>query len=417
MKIAIIGSGISGLTCAHLLSNHHDVALFEANNYLGGHTATVNVTDHQGSHRIDTGFIVFNDRTYPRFEKLLKRIGAQKQITEMSFSVCNTEKSLEYNGHSLNTLFAQRSNLLRPAFYRLIKEILRFNKDCIERYNSNQLDNISLAEYLNRGRYHPDFRDNYLLPMIGAIWSCSLQHASEFPLRFFVKFFYHHGLLNIQDRPQWYVMKNGSDSYIPLLLKGIEKNCHLNSPVQRVKRTPTGIYVTSNDKEQNFDRVIMACHSDQSLNMLENPSPTEQEILGQIPYQANDVILHTDSSLMPQRSAAWASWNFRLNHLAQQRDKPALVTYYMNRLQGLTLDADYFVTLNGEDLIDPAHIIQRFSYAHPVFDSSTMNAQQQRRRICGVDRIHYCGAYWYNGFHEDGVHSALDVCDDLGIAL
>jgi hypothetical protein len=417
VNIAIVGSGISGLTCAHLLKDHRQVTLFEQNDSLGGHTATRDVVVEGRHYAIDTGFIVFNDRTYPRFEKLLDRIGMPRQNTEMSFSVKNLASGLEYNGHTLNTLFAQRRNLLNPRFYQFLGEIVRFNRRCKALLRDVIPDHLTVGKFLQAEGFSERFARNYLLPMGAAIWSTSLDEFLHFPLDFFLRFFANHGLLNLVDRPQWYVIPGGSRSYIAPLLAGIPpERIRLNADIARVRRNADGVTLeTSDGRSEHFDQVILACHSDQALALLAEPTETERSILGAIPYQMNDVVLHTDGSLMPKRRLAWASWNYLLTGAADETTRPASVTYCMNILQGIQSDTPFLVTLNPVQAIDESKVLGRFRYAHPSYTMAGMAARQRRDEICGVDRVHFCGAYWYNGFHEDGVHSAIDVCYRFGV--
>lgn len=415
-KIAIIGSGISGLTSAYLLAQKHDVTVFEKNDYLGGHTATVDIEYKGEQQTIDTGFIVFNDRTYPNFLKLLSNLNIGQQPTEMSFSVHNTQTGLEYNGHNLSTLFAQRRNLLRPKFWMLIRQILRFNKTCKEAYALNNYDiNLTLGEFLKANDFNDYFSQHYILPMGAAIWSSSLDEMQAFQFKFFVQFFNHHGLLNIAERPQWYVIPGGSKSYIKPLVEGFKDKILLNSTIQRVTRARDCVEISFADGSvQMFDEVIFACHSDQVLALLGDASDDEKSILGDIEYRANEVVLHTDVSLLPQRKKAWASWNYQL---CGNRTKPASVTYNMNILQGLESDYTYCVTLNQTDNIAEEHILKKYIYHHPVFNLNSIQAQSQRQKICGVNHTHFTGAYWYSGFHEDGVRSAVDVGKRFGCEL
>lgn len=415
-KIAIIGSGISGLTCAHLLDQHHDVTIFEKNNYVGGHTATVDVDLNGTSYAIDTGFIVFNDRTYPYFNQLLSSLGIERQETEMSFSVHNTHTKFEYNGHGLNSLFAQRRNLLRPSFWRLILDILRFNKQCKSLYQQGDIPaDLKLGEFLTKNHFSQFFIQHYVLPMGAAIWSTSLSEMEKFELRFFIQFFYNHGLLNIADRPQWFVVPGGSREYVKIILEQLKKPVATNSSIQGISRTTEGVYLDMIDGErQRFDDVIFACHSDQALALLSDPTEDEKRILGSIPYSRNDVILHTDTSLLPDRKLAWASWNYMLDG---DQTRPACVTYYMNLLQGVESDTTFCVTLNQTDKVDPNKILKAFVYDHPVLDSESVAAQKQRDMINGNQHCYFVGAYWYNGFHEDGVRSALDVTKQFGASL
>ncbi|WP_153913619.1 NAD(P)/FAD-dependent oxidoreductase [Shewanella sp. TC10] len=420
-KIAVVGSGISGLTCAHLLSELHQVTVFEANDYIGGHTATIDVEVEGKPYAIDSGFIVFNDRTYPRFQKLMSRLDVKSLPTEMSFSVQNTRTGLEYNGHTLWSMFAQRRNLLKPDFYRFLAEIVKFNNQCKAIYDAEDYQINSLGEFLDSQGFSEFFSEHYILPMGAAIWSASINDMRAFSLRFFIRFFHHHGLLNISDRPQWYVLQGGSRSYIPALIAPFKERLLLNSGVTSIERKEDGVNIRVNNGEvQYFDEVILACHSDQALAMLVDASEDEQEVLGAMAYQNNEVVLHTDVNLLPKRRAAWASWNYRLDGKDADdiASKPASVTYNMNILQQLPKDAPTFcVTLNQTESIDSSKILRKFNYAHPVFNEASMNAQKERSRICGVRHTHFAGAYWYNGFHEDGVRSGLDVCNNFGISL
>ncbi len=414
-QIAIIGTGIAGLTAAHLLRRKHDITVYEANDYIGGHTHTVPVTIDAASYMIDTGFIVCNDRNYPNFLKFMDQLGVAVKPTEMSFSIRNEALNLEYNGHNLNTLFAQRLNLLRPSFYRLVLDILRFNEASKATLAANAAQDITLNEFITRLGLSLQFRDNYVLPMVAAIWSCSVKQASEFPLAFFLRFFQHHGLLDVKNRPQWYVLEGGSHAYIEPITAPFRDRIHLSSPVTSVRRLQQGVELSIKGEAQRFDQVIMACHSDQALQLLADPSAAESAILGDLDYQANDVILHTDATIMPNKSLAWASWNFLADKTAH--NAPPIVTYCMNILQGIHTTRPFLVSLNARHRIAPHKILQEFTYHHPVYSLESMTAQGRRDEVCGVDRIHYCGAYWYNGFHEDGVRSALDVCKRFGESL
>ena len=408
-NIAIIGSGISGLTSAYLLSKKHNVTVFEKNDYIGGHTATVDIEKDGIPYAIDTGFIVFNDKTYPNYLALLDEIGIGKKATEMSFSVHNCHTGLEYNGHNLNTLFAQRRNLLNPKFWLLVKEILRFNKLCKGIFEADvYLPGLTLGEFLTEHKFSPFFAEHYILPMGAAIWSSSLEQMEEFEFRFFVQFFHHHGLLNIADRPQWYVIPNGSRSYLAPLCAPFKDNIHLNANILGITRNDNKVQIhfDNPDDKQTFDEVVIACHSDQSLSLLSDASKDEESLLSDMPYSENSVILHTDVSLLPDRETAWASWNYQLS---QDRSKPASVTYNMNILQGFYSDHTFCVTLNQKQDIDPDKILKEYNYHHPIFSSASIRAQQQRDLICGKHHTHFAGAYWHSGFHEDGVRSAVEV--------
>ncbi|MBR2513310.1 MAG: FAD-dependent oxidoreductase [Halomonas sp.] len=413
-RIAIIGSGISGMAAGWYLSAQHEVTLFEADSRLGGHTATMDVEVDGKPYAIDTGFIVFNDWTYPHFQRLLETLGVPSQATEMSFSVHETDVDFEYNGHTLGSLFAQRSNLLRPAFYRLLRDILRFNKQATADLESQRLPSeMTLGEYLDQNGYGQTFQRRYLLPMGAAIWSASIGDLRAFPLAFFVRFFRNHGLLSVNHRPQWYTLVGGSRGYIPNLTAPYASRIHLNTPVTRITRSDTGVMVTTAQGTQHFDHVVLACHADQALAMLGDPTPAERDILGAMPYQDNEVVLHTDTALLPRRQRAWASWNYRLD--GRGAEERVSVTYNMNILQRLESGTTFCVTLNDSASIDPGKVLGRYTYAHPQFTLAGQAAQQRHSEISSsARRTHFCGAYWRNGFHEDGVWSALRVAQALG---
>ncbi|MBD1388519.1 FAD-dependent oxidoreductase [Neiella sp. HB171785] len=417
MKIAVIGSGISGIFASYHLRKEHQITLFEKNDYLGGHTATKELDgEHQGQ-AIDTGFIVFNNRTYPRFQAFLADLGVPFQNTDMSYSVSNAAANLEYNGHTFSTLFAQKRNWLSPKFYRFLYDIYRFNKLAKASYAKGAIDeNLSLREFLEQHKFNQFFRVNYLMSMGAAIWSSSIKDMDEFPALFFIRFFVNHGLLEITDRPQWYVIKGGSHQYVKAWRQQVQDDIEFAGGVTSVRRKGSsetslgrGFIVSHSHGEGEFDAVVFACHSDQALKLLgDSASPREREILGDMPYQQNDVILHTDISRLPKRQAAWAAWNYMLD----DSDHPqATLTYNMNILQGLDSEHTYCVSLNQTEQIDPAKIIGKYLYDHPVFNRTSFAAQQRRDEINGVDGCYFCGAYWYNGFHEDGVRSAQDIVD------
>ena len=419
MKVAIIGSGISGITCAHFLAKAGvDTHLFEANNYFGGHTATVDVEVNNKAFAIDTGFIVYNNRTYPNFLKLLDAWGVSKQDTEMSFSVKNEYTGLEYNGNSINKLFAQRKNIVSAEFLRLVYEIVKFNRIGRDRLASGQISaQLTLEQLIKEHNFKQAFVENYLLPMGAAIWSSSLENMLSFPADFFLSFFENHGLLNVSNRPQWYVIPGGSREYIKKFFSQYQGQAYLETPISKVKREQDGKGVVlsfANDREdESFDRVIFATHSDQALALIENPTAEEQQVLGDIEYRDNEVILHHDTSLLPSNQRAWASWNY---NLYDKNHEQATVTYNMNILQSIKADTTFCVTLNSRALIDPDKILGQYRYAHPQFNRASIQAQKQRQLVSGLNQTHFCGAYWYNGFHEDGVRSALDVCREMGIA-
>ncbi|WP_095155319.1 NAD(P)/FAD-dependent oxidoreductase [Pseudomonas sp. Irchel 3E13] len=412
MRIAIIGSGIAGLTCAHLLSRRHEITVFEAADWIGGHTHTVDV-QWQGQHyAVDTGFIVFNDWTYPNFIRLLDHLGVASRPTEMSFSVHDPQTGLEYNGHDLDSLFAQRSNLLSPGFWGMLRDILRFNRQVLADLDSGRIDAATtLGDYLRAQRYGQRFIDHYVVPMGSAIWSMSRADMLGFPLQFFVRFCRNHGLLSVSQRPQWRVIEGGSRGYIEPLCRRFAERIRLNCAVTRVSRDKGGVTLTSSNGPERFDSVVFACHSDQALALLDAPSGAEREVLGALRYASNEVVLHTDTRLLPRRRKAWASWNYRLGGTQQA---PAALTYDMNILQGIEAPVTFCVSLNQTAQIDPAQILARFDYAHPQYSLAAVAAQARHAELQGQQHSFYCGAYWANGFHEDGVTSALRVAEHFG---
>ena len=403
MKIAVIGGGIAGNTLAYHLNKEHDITVFEAENHIGGHTHTHAVEIAGNTFHVDTGFIVFNDRTYPKFNDLLDTLEVPWQNSEMSFSVKCENTGLEYNGTTLNSLFAQRRNFFRPKFYLMIRDIMRFNKNALELLADGQ--EITLGDYLTQNNYGDDFIKFYIIPMGAAIWSTDTTQMLNFPARFFVRFFHHHGMLTISDRPQWRTIVGGSAKYVAKLTKSFANKIQLNSPIESVRRLDESVLVKPiNGKEQRFDWVFFSCHSDQALAMLADATLHEKTILGAIPYQENTVFLHTDTSLMPKRKLAWAAWNY---HLTPHVQNQVAVTYNMNILQNIPAPEQLLVTLNHTHFINPDKVIKRLKYMHPVFTLAGAVAQQRHAEISGVNRTCYAGAYWRNGFHEDGVASAL----------
>lgn len=411
MKVAIIGSGIAGLVAAYRLHVDHDVTVFEANDYPGGHTNTVDVEVDGERHAIDTGFIVFNDWTYPSFIALLGELGVASQPTTMSFSVSDPRTGLEYNGHSLNGLFAQRGNLLRPSFYRLLADIWRFNREA-RRQVERRDDGATVGEFLARYGYSREFANQYLLPMGAAIWSCPTGVFARFPIRFIIEFYHNHGLLNVRRRPTWRFVEGGARTYVDALTRGFRDRIRLRTPVQGVRRWSDRAEVRPvGGLAESFDHVIFACHSDQALVLLgDGATTTELEVLSAFPYVRSVAVLHTDETLLPRARRAWASWNYRLREDAAAG---ASVTYNMNILQKIRSRRTFCVTLNDESRIGGEHVLRRFEYEHPVFTSQRAAAQARHGELLNANRTSYCGAYWRNGFHEDGVVSALAVVDAL----
>jgi predicted NAD/FAD-binding protein len=410
MRIAIIGTGIAGNVAAYHLAKEHDIDVYEANSYIGGHTHTHQIEDINKILNIDTGFIVFNYKTYPEFTRLLETLDVPVQPSQMSFSVKNEVTGLEYNGTTLNTLFAQRRNLLRPAFYRMIKDIMRFNKEAPLLLTQGD-QKLTLEKYLQENRYHSDFIEQYIIPMGSAIWSADPVVLRQMPAKFFIQFFSNHGMLSVNDRPQWYVIKGGSNQYLKKLTASYADKVRLNSPVISIKRYSTHVDVTAfNCETERYDAVFIASHSDQALKMLDDADTTEQQVLSAINYQRNEAVLHTDTSLLPKRPLAWAAWNY---HVLPTQQNCTTLTYNMNILQSLNASRTYCVTLNHTSAIKESSIIKKLQYEHPVFTSEAVAAQQRQSEINGVRRTYYCGAYWKNGFHEDGVVSALQALQDF----
>ncbi|KAE8546844.1 NAD(P)/FAD-dependent oxidoreductase [Marinobacter nauticus] len=415
-RIAVIGAGVSGLTAAWLLADKHDVHLFEAGDYAGGHTNTEQVEAGGRTWPVNTGFIVFNDWTYPNFIKLMDRLGVASEVSNMSFSVDCHASGLQYNGTSLNTLFAQRRNLFNLNFLKMIREILRFNKETRADLAAGTIpDGETLGEYLNRNGYSRYFRNYYIVPMGAAIWSAPEIVLEQFPIRFFLQFFNNHGMLSVDDRPTWRVISGGSATYVNRMMDRLGERTHLNSPVTSVKRDADGVTLVTNGQEHRFDQVIFGCHSDQALAMLDDATEDERNILGAIAYQKNDVVLHTDASVLPSNRLAWAAWNYMIPEHSTQ---PVSVTYNMNVLQNFDDAPETFcVTLNRSRDINPEKVIKRFEYDHPVFTLDAVAAQERYDDIGNRNRTHFCGAYWFNGFHEDGVRSALRVTRAFGVEL
>ena len=403
MKIAIIGSGIAGNVAARRLCRDHEITVYEAGGHAGGHAHThdIEVDGHPVS--VDTGFIVFNDWTYPRFGALLRELGVATQASSMSFSVRNDAAGLEYNGTTVNTLFAQRRNLLRPSFLAMIRDILRFNREA-PRLLGNEGGELPLREVLERGRYGRPFVDHYIIPMGAAIWSTTPAAMFAFPARFFIRFLMNHGMLSINDRPVWRTVSGGSARYVQELIAPFRDRIRLRTPVEWIRRQPGSVFVKARDQEtQRYDAIFLACHSNQALALLADATAAEREVLEAIPFQRNEAVLHTDERLMPRRRLAWACWNY---HSLPQRQGPLALTYNMNMLQNLDAPRQLLVTLNHDDAIDPAQVLLRTVYEHPVFTPASVAAQARHRELNGYHGTYYCGAWWRHGFHEDGVVSA-----------
>ncbi len=417
MKIAIVGTGIAGNTVAHRLYGRHDITVFEAAGHIGGHTHTHSIFLGGEQHEIDTGFIVFNDRTYPNFLAMLEELGVASRASSMSFSVKNELTGLEYNGTSINTLFAQRRNLIRPSFHRMIRDILRFNREAPALLSGG--DEIALGDYLRAGAYSRLFIGDYLIPMGAAIWSTDPKRMLDFPARYFVRFLHNHGMLSVNDRPQWRTIHGGSARYVEKLVAPFRHRILCGTPVESIRRLPDRVMLKARGREvERFDRVFLACHSDQALRMLQDASPLEREVLGAISYQRNEAVLHTDTSLLPRSRRAWAAWNYHVvpegaGAGGNAQPTPATLTYNMNILQGLQSRHTFCVTLNRSQAIDPRKVIKRLVYEHPLYSLAGVAAQEKQPLVNGPLGTYFCGAYWRFGFHEDGVVSALEALRHL----
>lgn len=418
MRIAIVGGGIAGLTAAYLLHPEHAIVLFEAHSKVGGHTNTVDVRHRGKDIAIDTGFIVFNDRTYPNFIRLLEQLGVASQATSMSFSVSCERSGWEYRGSDFRGLFAQPMNLLRPPYWRFLADLMKFHR-LGPSYLAEVDEHVSVGEFLSATGYSRQFCERFFLPMGSAIWSCPRSSFAEFPIRFVLEFYEHHGLLRIRDRPQWRVVSGGSRVYVDRMTRDFANSIRVSSPVTSVRRGEDHVEVVCRGETVGcFDHVIFACHSDQALRILgAGATSAEREVLGAMPYEDNEAILHTDTSILPRNRRAWASWNYRVHG---ELDRKASVTYNMNLLQGIQATSTFCVTLNDRGQVRSDSVLARFTYAHPLYSRERTRAAARHGEISHQNRTSYCGAYWGNGFHEDGVVSAQRVCAPLigsGVAM
>ena len=422
-RIAVVGSGIAGLTCAHVLGPHHDVTLFEAAPRLGGHANTVDVVDPTaGTIGVDTGFIVHNDRNYPNLVGLLDELEVATIDTEMSFGVTDRDPDsptdgFTYRATNPNSMFAQRRNLVRPAMWRMLRDVPRFYKAARallddDGSTADRDDELSLAEFLDHNDYSREFVDLHLIPMGASVWSADPSTFAEFPARTLFRFLDNHGLLSVGDRPQWRTIVGGSRSYVDAIAARFDGTIRTSAPVTSIHRDAHGVLVSSLGRVERYDRVILATHSDQALRMLGDASPIEQKVLGAVRYQPNTATLHTDTSLLPPTERAWSAWNYE-RRSADQRT--ATLTYDMTALQQLPGSRRYLVSLNSDDHIDPSTVLRSFEYSHPVFDGDAIDAQRRFDEIDGADRVHFCGAWWGYGFHEDGMVSGLRVCHRIGV--
>lgn len=406
MKLAVIGSGISGNTLAYLLNQKYDVTLYEKNKRIGGHSHTHHVTLNNKRESVDTGFIVFNKKTYPLFTSLLDNLGVKYENSDMSFSVFSEENNFEYNGTSINSLFSQRKNLVNFRFLKMIFEILRFNKQAIKL----QSKTITLSQYLKKNNYSDFFCNHYILPMGAAIWSSDIKTILNFPAHFFISFFKNHGMLSINNRPQWLTISGGSEQYVKKLTSSFKNKIRLNSKIKKINRYKNHIAIEDNRSTEKYDYIFFACHSDEVLDMLSKPTADEMNILKALPYQENKVILHTDTSIMPKKKLSWAAWNYNID---SSDSEPITLTYNMNILQNITSKKDLLVTLNPKKSIQKENIIKNLKYSHPKFSINGISAQRMKNKISGKNRSFFAGAYWGKGFHEDGVKSAYDAVNSF----
>ncbi|MGB0712813.1 MAG: NAD(P)/FAD-dependent oxidoreductase [Gammaproteobacteria bacterium] len=417
LNVAVVGTGISGLGAARMLSERHRVTVFEANRYVGGHTNTIEVVERSPGGRrvlpVDTGFIVFNERNYPLLTELFQRLGVEARDSDMSFSVHDEASGLEYNGTSLNALFAQRRNLVRPSFWGMVRDILRFNRHAPRALESLG-DNVPVETWVRYHGYGDAFLNHYLLPLGGSLWSCDGATFARFPMRFVIEFLHNHAMLQVEGRPRWRTVVGGSRSYVAPLIRPFMNAIQLETPVTRVCRTARGVDVYTAQGVERFDEVVMACHADQALALLEDPDADEREVLEHFPYQVNEAVLHTDTSRLPDRPLAWASWNYRIPSSPRET---VSVTYNMNKLQGLVSDRTYLVSLNQGDVVAPERIIRRINYEHPLFTPGRLRAQARHAEFIRRNRVSYCGAYWGYGFHEDGLRSGLAVAEAFDMGL
>ena len=422
MKLAIVGSGISGLSVAHTLQGRADITLFEAGDYFGGHTHTVDITlpTPQGpvTHGVDTGFLVYNERTYPNLINLFAELGVETAHSDMSFSVkvpnAFGKKSLEWSGSSLNTVFAQRSNLVNGRFLKMLRDLVRFNKLATHIAEANQEAQLQqpLGEFLRQHRFSDEFRDWYFLPMIGCIWSCPTDQMLQFPIATMIRFCHNHGLIQVSNRPRWFTVKGGARNYVDKIVANIADK-RLNTPVRLIERDTDGVRIVTDGRAERFDKVVIATHSDQALALLRDPSPQEQATLGAVRYHPNTAVLHTDASVLPERPLAWAAWNYERAQGSDREQAQVCLHYLINKLQPIPFTQPVVVSLNPVRPIDRKFIMGEFHYAHPVFDLAAIRAQADIATLQGQQHTYYCGAWLGYGFHEDGLKSGLSAARQL----
>jgi predicted NAD/FAD-binding protein len=418
LNVAVVGGGVAGVTAAYLLQRHHRVTLYEKNNYIGGHTHTISIPDGPDAGTpVDTGFIVLNDRTYPLFTRLLEQLNVPLLTSEMSFSYFCEATGFQYASRNIDTLFAHRRNLFDRGYHRMLLEILRFNRTARRELAAGRLETITLGGFLDRFRFSPRFREQYIIPMAAAIWSSPDAEIAEFPMATFARFFNHHGLLTVSDQPQWYVVQGGSHSYVKAFMDGFQGELRPQTPIGGLRRSANAVYVILSDgQEYRHDHLVVATHADEAYRLLTDPSEDERRLLKPWHYSTNRVVLHTDPGFMPSNPKAWASWNYTREAGASARS-PVTLTYHMNRLQRLDTQAPYFVTLNPGRSIDDKHVVARLTYSHPMFTFESLATQPRLEQLNQGNRTSYCGSYFGYGFHEDAVRSATRVAASFGITL
>ena len=419
-KIAVIGTGIAGMASAWLLSKRYQILLIDKNDYIGGHTNTVSVINEKTGldTHVDTGFIVYNEPNYPNLVGLFETLGVTTRATDMTFSASILNSGLEYAGNNLDTLFAQRRNIFSPNFLKLVYDILKFNRHAKRLINNNQADpNLTLGEFLSDYRIGKVMQDNYLLPMAAAIWSCSPQQMQSFPAKSFSQFFDNHGLLNVNDRPQWRTVIGGSQRYVDKILASFSGEIIVNNGVSKIDRNPDAVSITLTDGQQHkVDEVVIATHADEALALLTNATEQEQDLLSSFRYQENDAYLHTDSNLMPKHPKVWSCWNYLAQNSGEDTSSVS-VSYWMNALQGLDLSQDYFVSLNPIQDIDPGKVIKRIQYMHPIFDNNAIVSQKKLHQLQGKNRTWFAGSYFGYGFHEDALSSAVSIAKHFNVPI
>ena len=414
MKIAIIGAGISGLTAAYILSKKHSVTLYEKNNYLGGHANTFQVTEKNRTLAIDTGFIVFNHINYPNLSKIFSNLNVQIEDSDMSFSVHNEKTDLEYNGSSISKIFSQKKNIFNINFLLMLNDILKFNKNSSTILSAPYSDKITVKEFIEGNNYKKDFVENYLIPLGSSLWSCPKDKFMNFSILFVIEFLHNHCMLVINDRPIWKTVKGGSREYVKKMLLDSKNLEIIKKPVTKVVRNINEVLIYTDNNKSYFDEVILGCHPDQALNLVKNLDSSEKEILKPFKYEINRTFLHTDTTVLPNNKEIWASWNYRIPVNNQEK---VMVTYNINKLQNIDSENTYCVSLNLDSKINQKKIINEFEYEHPIFFPGIAEYQAQHKSLIRNNRISYCGAYWGYGFHEDGVNSALKVCESYDMGL